>query len=113
MAELDVSGVVRQGCGSLGGCAYFIDLVGNNGSWKAEFKHLGPGIDLADPEGLPATVTAGTYTLTLSSVLVSDDGGELGPADATCSTILNLRANERMRVKGTFDLGSCEVGVAS
>ena len=114
-ADLVAAATVRQGCGSIGGCAYFVNIDGVGESWKAEFGFDGQGDDLVAAEGLPSTIPAGTYTLTLSSVLVSDEivNGvrQLGPTDASCSTTLNVRGDKPIRIEGTFDDGSCEVGV--
>ena len=116
-ADLVIAGTVRQWCGSIGGCAYFITIDGPGGSWKAEFGRGGRDDELAGADGLPSTISAGTYTLTLSSVMVSDailNGvRQLGPADATCSATLHVRGDRPIRVQGLFDKGSCEVGVSS
>jgi hypothetical protein len=114
-ADLVVAGTVREWCGSIGGCAYFISIDGPGGSWKAEFGRGGQDEELAGADGMPTTIPAGTYTLTLSSVMVSDaiiNGvRQFGPADATCSTTLNVRGDQPIRIEGMFDKGSCEVGV--
>jgi len=114
-ADLVVAGTVREWCGSIGGCAYFISIDGPGGSWKAEFGRGGQDDELAGAVGLPATVPAGTYTLTLSSVMVSDavlnGKRQFGPADATCSATLNVRGDQPIRIEGMFDKGSCEVWV--
>jgi len=114
-ADLVVAGTVRGSCLSFGGCAYFINLDGDGGSWKAEFGQDAPGNQLAGAEGLPATIPAGTYTLTLSSVMVSDlvlnGERQFGPTDATCATTLDVRGDQPIRIQGTFDKGSCEVQV--
>lgn len=108
---------MREGCGSWGGCAYFITIGGAGGSWEAEFAQDGHGQDLAGAEGLPRRIPAGSYTLTLSSVHVSDSVAngirELEATDATCSATFDVRGDQPILIQGTFDKGSCEVGVTA
>jgi hypothetical protein len=116
-ADLVVTGAVREWCGSIGGCAYFITIDGPGGSWKGEFGTGGQDDELGVANGLPSRIPAGTYTLSLSSVMVSDliaNGvRQLGPADATCSAKLDVSGPERIHIRGLFDKGSCEVTVTS
>lgn len=116
-ADLVVAGAVRESCGSIGGCAYFINIDGPRESWRAELSRGGQGDELAAADGLPSKLAAGSYTLTLSSVMVSDailNGvRQFGPADATCSTTLIVRGDQPIRIQGMFDKGSCEVGVTA
>lgn len=114
-ADLVVAGAVLQGCGSWGGCAYFITIDATSESWKAEFIRGGQDDELVAGIGLPATIPSGTYTLTLSSAHVSDDviNGvrQLESTDATCSTTIKVRGDHPVRIQGLFDMGSCEVVV--
>ena len=124
-ADLRVAGSVPEHCGSIGGCAYFVSIEGPAGAWKAQFGlggkaqfgRVGYVHELGGPVDLPSVIPAGTYTLTLWSVLVSDVGvvngaREFGPTDATCSNRLDVRGDHPIRVQGTFDQSSCEIVVA-
>jgi hypothetical protein len=116
-ADLVVTGTIRQGCGSIGGCAYFITLEGPGGSWKSEFGRGARDDELAGANSLPRYLSAGTYTLILSSVMVSDvivnGARQLGPTNATCSAQFDVSSAEPIRIQGLFDQGSCEAGVGS
>lgn len=110
-AHLQVTGQVREQCGSLGGCAYFVHIEGAGGAWDAEFD-----VDKY-PEltatGLPDSVPVGTYEVTMTSKLVSDaitnGQRQIGPVDATCSASIEATADRSIIVLGAFDDGSCEV----
>ena len=115
VAELVVTGSVREWCGSIGGCAYFISIRGPAGSWSAELQPGDADGELAGGPGLPDAIPAGTYRVALSSVMVSDEVSngvrELGPVDGSCSASLVVSGAGPIVVDGRFDKGSCEVGV--
>lgn len=112
-AVLRVEGTVREWCGSFGGCAYFAELRGPEGPWQAEFVGRGEGA-LVIGGGLPATLPAGDYTLTLSSRLVSDailNGvRQVGPIDATCSIDFTVAPGQgSIGAHGSFDNDACSI----
>ena len=112
-AALRVEGTVREWCGSIGGCAYFAELRGPEGPWRAEFVFRGEEA-LVIGGGLPATLPAGDYTLTLSSRVVSDailNGvRQVGPIDATCFTDFTVAPGQgSIGAHGSFESDACSV----
>ena len=107
---------MHQGCGSIGGCAYYISIEGDGGSWRGKFGGRGAGGVRNGAAGLPGKIPVGIYTLTLSSYSVSDvilNGvrQEFGP-DAICSTTRNALGDQPLDIEGTFDGDSCEIVVS-
>jgi hypothetical protein len=110
---LRVEGAVRKWCGSLGGCAYFAELTGPAGPWQAEFV-AGEEEALMIDGGLPLTLPAGDYTLTLSSRVVSDailNGvRQMGPVGATCAADFTVVPGQNsVRAQGLFEGNTCSV----
>ncbi len=91
--ELEVR--VKAGCGSIGGCAYFLEIAGQGSPRRVE---LAPGS--GDPNVLagilPGTLAPGTHSLTFTSRPVSEEviDGEplLGGVLAECALELVLEA---------------------
>lgn len=107
---------MRQSCGSIGGCAYYLTIEGDGGSWRAELGGRGADGVLHGAAGLPSTIPIGIYTLTLSSYMISDailNGvrQEFGP-DAICWTSRTVRSDQPLRIVGTFDGDACLIAVS-
>jgi hypothetical protein len=111
---LRVAATVLDQCGSEGGCAYYADLEGPGGPWRAKFAGDG---ELVVSGGLPATVAPGDYNLTFSSFLVSDVIVNNEPPeeklDASCSTDFTVAASEQvwLLAQGTFGADECSVNI--
>ena len=105
---------VREHCGSIGGCAYFVSISGPGGNWTAEMEGTTSSLGSAD---LPAALPAARYVFDFHSVLVSDvianGQRELGPNDAECSTTIDIVAGQSPRIEAVFDDGSCEVATSA
>ncbi len=112
-----LQGTIRGMCGSYGGCAYFAELSGREGASKAEFDQDPVGDAFVVGAGLPATLPAGDYILTLSSYTLSDalvahGGRPLGPIDATCSAAFIVAPGQvSVSADGSFDMGKCSVAI--
>ena len=119
-ANLTVQGTVRSGCGSFGGCAYFAELTDATGQiHEAEFAFGRGGGAIVVDDGLPATLAAGEYTLTLTSNLMSDvllanGEREIGPVDARCVETFEVAPGQVVVVvHAVFDKAACEIEIAA
>lgn len=117
-AALRVGGTGHAACFSIGGCAYFAELRGLQGSWKAEFMFDRDGGAIVIGAGLPATLPSGDYTLTLSynpvsDALVANGGrGQLGPAHAMCSAEFTVAPGQALlSADGSFDRSTCSIEI--
>lgn len=115
-AALLVQAQVVEGCGAIGGCAYFVGIESPGAAWEARFiPGRGGGAILAG-DGLPGSLPAGEHEVTLWVRPVSDDVGDgvvtLGPTIATCtSTFLVAAGLPAITILGAFDARSCEIEV--
>lgn len=115
-AVLSVRGHEAFGaCGSFGGCAYYVELDGPSGSWQAEFetrKGIPDGIALVIDAGLPPTLVAGRYTVSLTKKLVSDaiENGvrQIGPTSAACASSFTVFPGQpSVAVEVEFEFDTC------
>lgn len=109
-----VEATVTDQCGSEGGCAYYADLGGPAGPWRAKFAWNQSGVPLVIDGGLPSALIPGDYILTLSSFLVSDVTVNNEPPqeslDATCSAEFSVMPRQdAILFRGTFDADECSV----
>lgn len=121
-AALRVQGTVHSSCPPTeGGCAYFAELTGLGQTHEAQFSMRPVGGTVVGDAGLPAVLSPGAYTLTLTSNVASDvivngvrPTGPTGPEDARCVTIFTVAPGQAaVDVSAVFDTGSCTIKVAS
>ncbi len=116
-AVLRVQGTVRESCGGgEGGCAYLAELAGDGWTHKAEFAYGRGGGAIVVDTGLPKTLPAGAYTLTLTSRYGSDVIvnvlPQVGGEDARCVAEFSVAAGQVVvNVRSTFDKGACSIDV--
>lgn len=110
-----IEGSVRESCGSIGGCAYFVSTDGPGSTYyEVELEDAGTSLR---PAGLPVSMVPGRYTFTFRSAHVSDavlnGQRQLGPTDATCSTTIEVEAGDAPRIEAVFRDGSCEISASA
>lgn len=117
-AALLLQVTIPGGFCSYGGCAYFAELSGHEGASKAEFERDPGGDAIVVGAGLPATLPAGDYTLSLTSYVLSDalvagGGRPLGPIAATCSAHFIVAPGQAsVSGHGSFDQDTCSVTIS-
>jgi hypothetical protein len=105
-ATLTIDWTVAAGCGSIGGCAYFVMIGSPDAAEAVEFELRAPGETLAPSLGV------GDHTLTFNSNFVSDEvlngQRQLGPVDATCAIdVVVAPGQDIVTVEVIFDQGAC------
>jgi hypothetical protein len=101
-------------CGSLGGCAFYVDLS-DGATYRTTEKMDVAG---ASPSHLPRRLPVGRYTLTFRSTFVSDliinGAAPAEVAGASCQTTFEVAASDAIIVaRGVFRADSCDVVIAS
>jgi hypothetical protein len=113
-----VTGEVQEFCGSIGGCRYFVDLVGPDGlRHHADFEY-GSGLDISIPPAAVPHLSPGRHGLTASFEMCSDaimNGvRECGPVVATCDTEIDVRAGTgAVAIRAVFRQASCTIEFAT
>lgn len=125
-ATLRISGVIREHCGSVGGCGYFAEIVGPTGSVERQFGHVitygmtdpmlvidSDPANRGDDEGFPP-LDVGEYELTVSSWQLADEfAGEVAPRfklDSTCSLSFEVApAQAPLHATADFHRGTCSL----
>ena len=110
--RLFVQGTVRESCGSIGGCAYSIVIEGGGRSWQAEFRRTDHPEQLVATDGMPATIEPGTYTVELSTHLVTDvilNGQRKTQLAGRCVGTLQVVDAGTASIHGVFDGNTCTV----
>jgi hypothetical protein len=110
-AALYVDGDVREGCGSIGGCAYFAKVRGDDLLRQTELVDRDE-TRLVPSGGLPATLPEGDYTLTFLLRAVSDAilNGErqFGPEISGCSLEFTIEpGQDAYRAHVSFARADC------
>jgi hypothetical protein len=117
-AALRIEGEI-QWFGSIGGCAYLVELTGPDGTWKGDLdvvKRRG-GFAVSGQSGLPRTLGAGGYSLRLWFVPVSDDRQvgappATGPIRATCITGFTVSPGQpSVEIETRFGWDTCAATV--
>jgi hypothetical protein len=109
---LFVQGTVRESCGSIGGCAYEVVIEGGGRSWQSEFRRTDHPEQLVATDGLPRTIEPGTYTVELSTHLVSDvvmNGQRETQLAGRCVGTLQVVDAGPASIHGVFDGNTCVV----
>jgi hypothetical protein len=113
-AILSVYGTVEEFCGSIGGCAYYVDVVSPGGSrHTAQFEYRAAEHLVIVPSALPG-LAPGSHTLTARTVMCSDaiSNGvrECSPTDVTCDRTFDvLPGQEAIALHVTFRMESCTI----
>jgi hypothetical protein len=110
--RLFVQGTVRESCGSIGGCAYSIVIEGGGRSWQADFRRTDHPEQLVATDGMPVTIEPGTYTVELSTHLVTDvilNGERKTQLAGRCVGTLQVVDEGFASIHGVFDGNTCVV----
>ncbi len=116
-AMLRVSGTAVH-CGSLGGCAWFAELLGPDQTWKTEFDvaKQDDHFAITGDQGLPPSIPEGPYAIRMWVQLVSDvvSNGvrEMGPVATSCADTFRVSSGQSsVDVQVAFGYDSCETTV--